>query len=180
MRYTTVIDIMDIPSVRRCRSASWLYYVMAMKCGYHDEDRDVLDMSLTRLAAVSGLTVSAVRHALNVLTRANLVRRNGQTWTVRKWLPEQAITARPKTKRQEKAVELQREEERERQQRAAVLEAQRRQRDELFKQGKSSFIVYCENLKRKAEAGDEEAAQAFKRNSAAYERAIRAMKQQTQ
>lgn len=180
MRYTTIIDVTEMPAVLKCRSAVWLYYIMSMKCGYHDEDRDVLDMSLTQLANVSGLTVSAVRHAIRVLVSAHLIKRDGlHTWTVRKWIQETPITSRRQTKRQERLIQKHLDESAEQAQREAALEAERRKNEALWAHGKSPFIVYCESLKEKASKGDEEAAAAFKRNSAAYERALQAIKQQT-
>lgn len=178
MRYTTIIDVTEMPAVLRCRSAVWLYYLMAMKCGYHDDDRDVLDMSLTQLANASGLTVSAVRHAIRVLVSAHLVKRDGlHTWTVRKWIQETTITPRRQTKRQERLVQKHLDEAAEQAQREAALEAERRKNEALWAKGKSPFIVYCESLKTRAGSGDEEAAAAFKRNEAAYLRALEKAKQ---
>lgn len=176
MRYTTIIDVTELPAVFRCRSAVWLYLVMAMKCGYHDNDRDILDMSLSQLANASGMTIGAVRHAVKVLQAARLLKRDGHIWTIRKWLPEQTITPRRQTKRAERLVQKRLDEEREQQQREAAMEAERRKNDAIWASGKSPFIVYCEDLKRRADEGDESAAAAFKRNQSAYERAINKLK----
>lgn len=162
-----------MPAVFRCRNAVWLYYFMSMKAGYHDDDRDILDMSLTQLANASGLTVSAVRHAIRVLVNAHLVKRDGQhAWTIRKWIQESTITPRRQNKRQERLVQKQLDEAAQQAQREAALEAERRKNEALWARGKSPFIVYCESLKEKAANGDDEAAATFKRNEAAYLRAL--------
>lgn len=94
MRYTTVIDISEYPAIYRNRNARLLYIHMALKAGYHDNDRDLLNTSIRMLAYQSGLTVSAVRHALQVLEGAGLLTRDGLTWRVKKWVLEEKPTSR--------------------------------------------------------------------------------------
>lgn len=94
MRYTTVIDISEYPAIYRNRNARLLYIHMALKAGYHDNDRDLLNTSIRMLAQQSGLTVSAVRHALQVLEGAGLLTRDGFTWRVKKWVLEEKPTSR--------------------------------------------------------------------------------------
>lgn len=94
MRYTTVIDISEIPAVYKNQAARLLYIHMALKSGYHDDDRDLLDCSIRALALQSGLSVSAVRHALGVLQTAGLLSRNGRTWRVKKWIVNEIPTPR--------------------------------------------------------------------------------------
>ena len=173
MRYTTIIDVTDMPSVMRCRNACWLYYVMCMKCGYHDQDRDVLDVSIYQLARLSGLTISAVRHACSVLQRAGLLKRQGTIWLVRKWIESEEITARPKSAKQQKAVEKQLEREREQRELEERVAEEKRKIDEFWNDGKSPFIIYCENLKKKAAQGDAEAARSFQKHEHAYLNALR-------
>lgn len=98
MRYTTVIDITDMPTVYRNVHCRLLYLHMALKSGWHDNDRDRLTASYRTLAADTGLTVSAVRHAIKVLTAAQLISRDDETWTwtVRKWILDAPPTPRPK------------------------------------------------------------------------------------
>lgn len=86
MRYTTLIDISEIPAVYGNRNARLLYLHMALRAGYHDEDRDVLAVSLRRLATDCGLSVSATRHALGVLTKAGLLKRGERGFQVLKWV----------------------------------------------------------------------------------------------
>lgn len=110
MRYTTVIDISEIQDIYRNPVARLIYLHMSLKAGYHDADRDLVNISIRRLSVDVGVTVSAVRHALRQLERAGLLTREGNLWRIRKWVEEQQITARAKTKRemQERIIALER------------------------------------------------------------------------
>lgn len=99
MRYTTVIDISEYPGLYRNKTAVLVYLHLCLKAGYHDNDRDQVTISIRHLASDIGVTVSAVRHALKVLHGAGLLERPGQYWHVKKWVEEQTITTRAKTKR---------------------------------------------------------------------------------
>ena len=118
MRYTTVIDISEMPEIYRNTTARLIYIHMSLKAGYHDSDRDLVNVSIRRLSADVGVTVSATRHALHLLERSGLLTRDGHTWRIKKWVEEQTITTRAKTKRemQEQIQRL------ERQKQQAVLE----------------------------------------------------------
>lgn len=98
MRYTTVIDISDMPEVYRNQAARLLYIHMALAAGYHDEDRDQIRQSLRVMAARAGLTLSAVRHALGLLQRAGLVSKDGDAWKVKKWFVDTPPTPRRQPK----------------------------------------------------------------------------------
>ena len=100
MRYTTVIDITEILEIYKNPTARLLYLHMSLKAGYHDADRDLVRLSIRRLSADVGVTVSATRHALRQLERAGLLTREGDLWRVKKWVEEQQITTRAKTKRE--------------------------------------------------------------------------------
>lgn len=100
MRYTTVIDISEMPEIYRNMTARLIYVHMSLKAGYHYSDRDIVTLSIRRLSAEVGVTVSATRHALHLLERCGLLTREGQTWRIRKWVEEQTITTRAKTKRE--------------------------------------------------------------------------------
>lgn len=101
MRYTTIIDISDMPEVYRNRTARLLYIHLALAAGYHDEDRDQVRQSLRVMALRAGLTLSAVRHALALLQRAGLVSKDGDVWKVKKWFVDTPPTPRrqPKDRR---------------------------------------------------------------------------------
>lgn len=118
MRYTTVIDISELPEIYRNMTARLIYMHMSLKAGYHDSDRDLVTLSIRRVAAEVGVTVSATRHALHLLERSGLISREGQLWRIKKWVEEQTITTRAKTKR-EMMDQIQR---LERQKQQAVLE----------------------------------------------------------
>lgn len=94
MRYTTLIDISEIPAIWRNDNAIKLYVTMVLKCGYHDEDRDKLKAGYRTLAAAAGITEDACRHALSVLQREGLLRRDGDSWLVTKYVAEKKPTAR--------------------------------------------------------------------------------------
>lgn len=120
MRYTTVIDISEITEIYKNPTARLLYLHMSLKAGYHDADRDLVRLSIRRLSADVGVTVSATRHALHQLERVGLLTREGDLWRVKKWVEEQQITTRAKTKRemQEQIQRL------ERQRQQVILEQQ--------------------------------------------------------
>lgn len=118
MRYTTVIDISELAEIYKNTTARLIYIHLCLKAGYHDADRDLVKLSIRRLSADVGVTVSATRHALHLLERSGLLTREGQVWRVRKWVEEQTITTRAKTKR-EMMDQIQR---LERQKQQAVLE----------------------------------------------------------
>lgn len=118
MRYTTVIDISEMPEIYRNMTARLIYMHMSLRAGYHDSDRDLVTLSIRRVAAEVGVTVSATRHALHLLERSGLISREGQLWRIKKWVEEQTITTRAKTKR-EMMDQIQR---LERQKQQAVLE----------------------------------------------------------
>lgn len=98
MRYTTIIDVSADPLVYRNMNARLLYLHMALKSGWHDDDRDRLTMSIRQLAAGAGLTVSATRHAIVVLTKAKLISRDSESgvWTVKKWHLDTPPSPRPR------------------------------------------------------------------------------------
>lgn len=59
----------------------------------------MVSISIRNLARDTGVTVSACRHALKLLMSAGLLTRTAGIWTVKKWVEEQQITTRAKTKR---------------------------------------------------------------------------------
>lgn len=169
MRYTTVIDITEIPAVYKNQNARLVYLHLALKSGYHDNDRDLVALSIRKLACDTGLTVSATRHALGQLEKARLLARQGPFFFVRKWIVEQPITARAKTAKQQKQIETAARRQQENEQREREMAIQTQRRELLEAQGKTPFMVYYENLLAKAAAGDAEAAAAAERNKKAYE-----------
>ena len=94
MRYTTVIDVTEIADVWQNPNITRLYFFMALKCGYHDDDRDILRISLRNLASQASLTLSATRHALKVLETAKLVAHEKEAWRVTKFVLDKKPTSR--------------------------------------------------------------------------------------
>ena len=158
MRYTTVIDISELPAVYRNQNVRLVYLHMCLKSGYHEDDRDICFLSLRRLAADVGLTISATRHALGVLSRAALIEKNGNAWRVRKFIP-----ARARSQKKAKEIEIRQYEEQQQQEREMrEAEEKRRYQERVKKTGKSGFEQMLDNLRAAAAAGDLEAAQRLK------------------
>lgn len=154
--------------VYRNVNARLVYLHLVLKSGYHDDDRDICIMSIRRIAADLDITIAAARNAISVLEKAHLLTRTGQVWTVKKWLVEQKISTRAKTAKQQQSIDLEAERriESEKREREAAIERQRR--EILLAQGKTSFMLFVENLQKKAAAGDNEAAEAVKRHWPVY------------
>ena len=125
MRYTTIIDIRELPPIWNNPNCSRAYLFLCLASGYHDSDRDMVKVSVRGLAALTGLSVAASRHALTQLQKAGLITRQGDTWRVTKFVITEQPAARPKTKR-EQQLEIERlkrqQEEKEYQVRAARKE----------------------------------------------------------
>ena len=93
MRYTTVIDITELPPVWRNERATRMYLYLCLRCGYHDDDRDIVTCSRVQLAAELGMTEDAARHALAMLQRHGLLAPMGtpragerRQYRVKKWV----------------------------------------------------------------------------------------------
>lgn len=94
MRYTTIIDLTEIPDVWHNPNVCRVYFYLAMKCGYHDDDRDTIRVSIRNLAFASGVTVSAARHALSALLKNDLLTKEKDAWRVTKFVLEKKPTSR--------------------------------------------------------------------------------------
>lgn len=156
MRYTTVIDISKLHSVYRNQNVRLLYLHLCLKAGYHDDDRDIVDMSLRRLAADCGLTLSATRHALKVLSDAQLVKIQEGIILVKKWSQEPSIT--PRKEERSKKIKSQERENHER-------ENQERERLEAIhkEEARNGLQIYLQRLEARAADGDAEAIEILKR-----------------
>lgn len=106
MRYTTIIDIEEIPAVSRNLNARLLYLHLALRAGYHDHDRDQVYESLRTMAAAAGMTLSACRHAIKILTQNHLLERKGDVWVVCKFVMTPAITRRPRNRREKELMSM--------------------------------------------------------------------------
>lgn len=169
MRYTTIIDISASRPLYRNHNVRLVYLHMCLRCGYHDNDRDMLRMSIRAIAADTGLTVSATRHALALLLRAKLIERNGDVWRVYKWIPEQSITARPATKKQQQQQTVRAIEQQQQREREARENVEKKQREAMEQSGKTPYMIYYESKLEAARNGDLEAAKIVERNREIYE-----------
>lgn len=158
MRYTTIIDISEYPSIYHNPRARLVYLHLALKAGYHEEDRDICLLSIRRLAADAGLTISATRHALAVLERAHLIERFGISWRVRKFVLSTPIPPRARSQKKQKEIETRAYEEAQQKEREAREAAERAAlAAERKRTGKSSFERFIDDLRARAAAGDPEA-----------------------
>lgn len=178
MRYTTIIDISQMPILYKNLNVRLIYLHLCLTAGYHDYDRDLVDISLRRLAAEVGITFSAARHALGILQKARLIEQDKNIIKVKKFLFDAPITQRAKTAKAEllqqaiKTIKQQQSaEQKEREQREADYQA-------VLAQGKTPYMLYYEDLMRKAQAGDLQAAELVRRNKTTYEEHARAIKEQ--
>ena len=169
MRYTTIIDLTEMPSLYRSESCRLVYLHLVLKSGYHDSDRDLCGISLRRLSQETGLTLAAVRCALSRLAHAQMIARQGTLWYVRKFVMEQPITSRAKSAKQAKRIEAMAVQEQEHEQRVQRLQIEEQKRLNLMNQGKTSLMVWYEQQLERAAAGDKEAADYCARNKATYE-----------
>lgn len=164
MRYTTIIDITQCQELYRNKNIRILYLHLVLRAGYHDHDRDLLRCSLRTLAAETGLSLAAVRNALRQLEKWQMVKRENEILNVRKWVPEQTISKRKSSAKQQQdaALKAAREMEQERREREAEIE--RIRRETLAAEGKTQYDVYLENLEKRANAGDVEARDLLKKH----------------
>lgn len=110
MRYTTIIDIREFPLYKNpaCRT---LYLHMVLASGYHETDMDQVAISIRGLASQTGLTISATRHALAVLVKAGLVRRQSGQLYVAKYILKEGIPKRARSKKEQQLQQIARERE---------------------------------------------------------------------
>lgn len=176
MRYTTLIDIREYPEVYRNHNVRLLYLHLVLACGYHDHDRDLVRCSLRNLANQTGLTVSAVRHALDVLRKWKLVRSRGSVHRIRKYVEDQTITPRAKSKKAAEELEARRMERAAQERREELEAADLERRHQQAQAGKTDFMVYYEQQVSKAAAGDEAAQRIVDSRRAQYEAHVNNLK----
>lgn len=84
---------------------------MVLASGYHETDMDQVTVSIRGLATQTGLTVSATRHALSVLMKAGLVRRQSGHLHVAKYILQEGIPKRARSKKDQQLQQIARERE---------------------------------------------------------------------
>lgn len=168
MRYTTIIDISEYPTLYNNQSIRLVYLHLCLRSGYHDHDRDLAQLSIRRLAREVGLSVGAVRHALTQLLKYHMLVRQGPMLQIRKFITEQPISKRARNKREEKQelARIERIEQQERQ--AAKRKVADEQRAAFLAQGKTSFMIYYEEQMDLAKKGDVEAAHFVEAQKSTY------------
>lgn len=176
MRYTTVIDITEYRQVYKSVNCRLVYLHLSLKAGYHDDDRDIVDVSIRHLAMRVGITVAAARHALAMLEKSGLLTRRGGVMIVKKWCEQKPVTKRQSTVQPTDRHAAMAEERRRKQERQEEMQRRDEQeRLELARRGKSSFMVYYEKQVDKARLGDPEAAEIVKKRRAMYEQEVERM-----
>lgn len=179
MRYTTIIDIREIPEVYRNQNTRLLYFHLVLVAGYHDDDRDIVRISIRALATQTGLTLSATRHAIQVLIKWRLLQHRKSYFKVRKYIEEQTITPRAKTVKAAAARQSRKEEET-RQQVMEQKESQERQEvATIYDQGKTPFMVWYEQKMALAANGDQDAQRIINEKRAQYEQHCNNLKKQS-
>lgn len=176
MRYTTIIDLTEFPTLYKNQTIRLVYLHLCLRSGYHDNDRDLVQMSVRSVAKEVGITIAAARHALHQLETFSLIQREGTMWKVRKFVVEQPITARAKTARAARAAEIKKVEIEEAERREAQRQAEEKERIKLAKQGKTSFMIYYEQMQEEANKGNVEAARWCKSNLEYYNQSAAAAK----
>lgn len=176
MRYTTIIDIREFPQIYRNDKAKLVYLHLALISGYHDEDRDQTPISIRQICYDTGLSLSAVRHSLKVLISAGLLTRSGITWTVKKFVLDKPISPRIRSEKKRTAAEnLERERIIKEEQSQREKEEKRKYQEEI-KAGKNPLKEMVKDLMKRAQNGDEEAAENLKR----YKPIVEQIKQERQ
>lgn len=164
MRYTTIIDISEIPEVYKNGNVRLVYLHLVLRAGYHEDDIDQVRTSVRTLVMQTGCSMAAVRHALRTLEKYGLlVRKDGRLY-VRKFLYEKKVKKRAKaaevdpgsTKYQPStghAAEVS----------SAMDEVQ------AWRKRRDDFIKAYEELEKKAKNGDEEARRSMAFRKKLYE-----------
>lgn len=162
MRYTTIIDITDIPQVYNNINATRVYLHLCLTCGFTADDMDTIRISYRQLSAHLNMTLSAVRYSLSLLLRYHLITIEGNIIIVRKHLPKAEYKDRPKTQQEYKDAQYRKKvkadfdqsmEEAKNFEQEQEIENQRR------KQQVEEFCQHYRAMKERADKGDLEAQQ---------------------
>lgn len=175
MRYTTIIDISQSRELYKNINIRLVYLHLVLKSGYHDYDRDIIDISIRNLAQQVGISVAATRHAINMLIKFKMLFKKDKMYYVRKFFIEQTITPRIKSDRQEKAIRANKIRQEENTQMLKEITDRQTRMQKIYDTGKTPYMLYVEALMKKANEGDLEAAEAVKRHLPDYEEHKRKM-----
>lgn len=172
MRYTTIIDISQ-SEIYKNVNARLVYLHLCLRAGYHDEDRDLVVVSIRNLAIQVGLSLSATRFAVGQLEKLHLLTHTGSVWRVKKWVDEQIITSRKKAAQQAKQAAAGHAAEEARRAEAEKQAEESARREEIRNSGKTPFEQYYEAMIIKAQQGDIHAAEVVEKRKAMYESIIK-------
>ena len=106
MRYTTIIDIRDAPTLYRNANTRLIYLELVLGSSYQQETKDRYQGSFRTLAARVGVTVSAVRNSLKQLQSLGMVTPIEGGWIVKKWIEQPAIIPRLQRPKPEQPISL--------------------------------------------------------------------------
>lgn len=179
MRYTTIIDITEMPLLYRNINVRLVYLHLVLKSGYHDYNRDIIDISIRQLAAQVNLTISAVRHALKILVKAQLLTKEGDLWKIKKWIIQESITPRVSSVKQKRIQDANKAREDERINMQREYNERQKSIDSYFEQGKTPFMVYYESLLQKAQQGDLESQKLVKTHYNTYQAHKKSLEENT-
>ena len=179
MRYTTIIDIREIPEVYRNPNIRLLYLHLCLLSGYHDNDRDLVCISVRNLAVSVGLTVSATRHAVAILVKYKLLRVKGSVYRVRKYIEEGTITPRARTRKAAMVAAAAKIEAADAATREQADEQSKQAIESIYEAGKTPFMVWYEKKMEAAAAGDADAQRIVNEKRAQYEAHKSNLKNQT-
>lgn len=158
MRYTTIIDITEMPGVWRNKNAAHLYLFLALRSGYHDKDRDIITISIRDIAWQLHISVAAVRHALGLLRALGLIEPIARSqYKVTKWVDTQEVSRR-RTKREREMAHADAIRRKEQEEREAQTDAVKK----AYQQAETPYHKRLKRLKALAEQGDEYAIRQLK------------------
>lgn len=178
MRYTTLIDLRDIPEVYRNQNVRLLYLHLVLIAGYHDDDRDVVRVSLRNLAAQTGLTLSATRHAVAVLIKWRLLLHRKSYFKVVKFIEEKEITPRAKTRKQQQQQQARLQQQQQQAEQETKESREREKIASIYEQNKTPFMVWYEEKMVLAAQGDQDAIRTVKEKRQQYEAHMSNLKNQ--
>ena len=144
MRYTTIIDISQVPAIYKSENLRLVYLHLCLTCGYHDDDKGLLRQSLRQMASEVGCTMSALRHALKQLEKWQLVKRYRGKLYVRNWCEERPITTPARRTRKAKADQAEQ----------TRVDEHRRHQEELernLRETREGAVAYEDYLRTKSE-----------------------------
>lgn len=179
MRYTTIIDIREIPEVYRNQNVRILYLHLVLLAGYHDNDRDIVRVSLRNLAAQTGLTLSATRHAIQLLIKWRLLQHRKSYFKVVKFIEESSITPRAKTKKAQEAKNRADQDAANQANQDRHEEQEKEKIQAIYDQGKTPFMEWYEKKIQDAAHGDADAQRIVNEHRATYEAHKSNLKNQT-